>query len=100
MIPTATPTLFNQKLTITRDLLAFGNKTAVGNTSRSKSVPVKNAGKKKVLPVDIEMESSSPSVFVLKSRCEKMLVPGNSCKASSKPRDTTPRARKLMMYAT
>jgi hypothetical protein len=79
---------------ITRDLLAFGNKAAVENTGKSKSVAVKNAGKKKILPVAIEMESSSPSVFVLKSPCEKMLV----CKASFKPTDTTPHAGKLMIY--
>jgi len=95
--PTATPTTIEQKLVISPGSLAFGDKTEVGHTSKAKHVTVKNAGKKKTLSVDIEMESVSPSVFVLKSECEKALAPGKKCKVSVTfmPTDTTPQTGTL-----
>jgi hypothetical protein len=95
--PTATPTTIEQKLVISPASLAFGDKTEVGHTSKAKHVTVKNAGKKKTLSVDIEMESVSPSAFVLKSECEKTLAPGKKCKVSVTfmPTDTTPQTGTL-----
>jgi hypothetical protein len=95
--PTATPTTIEQNLVISPSSLAFGDKTKVGHTSKAKHVTVKNAGKKKTLSVDIEMESVSPSVFVLKSECEKTLAPGKKCKVSVTfmPTSTTPQTGTL-----
>jgi len=81
-----------EELTITPDSIAFGDKVTVGTTSKPKRVTIKNAGSKKTgLAVDIKMESASPSVFAVKSECEKTLKPGKSCKVSVtfKPTDTT-----------
>jgi hypothetical protein len=71
--------------------LNFGTKTTVGKLSKSKTVTIKNADKKGGLPVNVEMESASPSVFAMKSQCRKTLAPGKSCKVSVtfKPVDTT-----------
>jgi Abnormal spindle-like microcephaly-assoc'd, ASPM-SPD-2-Hydin len=95
--PTATPTTIEQKLVISPASLAFGDKTEVGHTSKAKKVTIKNAGKKKTLSVDIEMETVSPKVFVLKSGCEKTLAPGKKCKVSVTfmPTDTTPQTGTL-----
>jgi hypothetical protein len=99
--PTATPTPIeiDQKLTIKPTSLAFGDKTTVGSVSAAKTVKIKNAGKKKTLSVNIQMESASPSVFVVKSQCDKTLKPGKSCKVSVtfNPVDTTPRTGSLMI---
>ncbi len=83
--PTATPTPISEKLTFSPASLAFGSVT-VGNTSKAKTVTIKNAGSKKTglavnLAVNIESESASPSVFTVTSEC-KTLKPGKSCKAS------------------
>jgi hypothetical protein len=72
--------------------LNFGIKTSVGKTSKPKTVTIKNEGSKKTgLPVTVEMESASPSVFAVKSECKKTLSPGKSCKVSVtfKPVDDT-----------
>ncbi len=99
--PTATPTPIAEKLTISPDSLAFGNKVTTGTTSKAKTVTIKNAGSKKTgLSVNIEMESASPSVFAMKSECEKTLKPGKSCKAkvTFNPTDTTPQSGSLLIY--
>jgi outer membrane protein assembly factor BamB len=99
--PTAAPTPVSEKLTISPHALAFGNKVRAGTTSKPKTVTIKNAGSKKTgLAVSIEMESALPSVFAMKSKCEKTLAPGKSCKASVtfNPTDTTPQSGRLMIY--
>ncbi len=79
--PTATSTPISEKLTISPHSIAFGDKVTVGNTSKPKTVTIKNAGKKKTgLAVSIESESASPPVFTVKSECEETLEPGKSCK--------------------
>jgi len=73
----------------------------VGTTSGAKTVTIKNVGKKKKgLTVSIAMESASPSVFAVKSACEKMLAPGKSCKVSVTftPADTTRQTGILMIF--
>jgi len=98
--PTATPTPIAGKLSISPRALAFGDKVRVGNTSKAKTVTIKNAGSRTGLAVSIEMESASPSVFAMKSECEKTLKPGKSCKASVTfhPTDTTPQSGSVMIY--
>ena len=63
---------------------------------------IKNNGNKKTgLPVNVEMESASPSVFAVKSQCKKTLSPGKSCKVSVtfKPvDDTTAETGSLMIF--
>ncbi len=55
----------------------------VGNTSKPKTVTIKNAGSKKTgLAVSIESESASIAVFAVKSTCSTPLEPGQSCKVS------------------
>jgi hypothetical protein len=72
----------------------------VGHTSKTKKVTIKNAGKKKTLSVDVEMESVSPPVFKIKSQCQKTLAPGKSCKMSVtfNPTDTTPQSGTLLIF--
>ncbi len=73
----------------------------VGATSKPETITIKNKGKKKSgVPVNIEMEIASPSMFAVKSECEKTLAPGKSCKASVtfKPTDTTEQSGRLMIY--
>ncbi len=87
-------------ITINPSSLDFGDKTTVGKTSNSKSVTIKNSGNKKTgTAVTIEMEGASPSVFSVKSECQKTLAPGKSCKVSVtfKPTDTTERNGSLMI---
>ena len=82
-------------------MLAFGRKVIVGKISKPKTVTIRNAGAKQTgLPVSVEMQSASPSVFAMKSECEKTLAPGRSCKASVifKPTDTMPQTGSLMVY--
>ena len=79
--PTATPT--PGTLSISPSSLNFGDKTAVGKPSKAKSVTIKNSGKKKVgAAVSVEMETAAPSVFTVKSQCDKTLAPGKKCKVS------------------
>jgi hypothetical protein len=79
----------------------FGAKTTVGKTSKPKTVTIKNDGNKNTgVPVTIESESASPSVFAVKSQCKKTLKPGTSCKVSVtfKPvDDTTAETGRLMI---
>ena len=74
----------------------------MGKTSKSKSVKIKNDGNKKTgLKVTIAMENASPSVFAVKSGCEKTLDPGKDCKVkvTFKPvDDTTPETGTLMIF--
>ncbi len=101
--PTATPTPVGI-VTINPSSLDFGTKTAVGKTSKPKTVDIKNDGNKKGgLPVTIEMETAMPSVFAIKSQCKKTLKPGKSCKVSVtfKPvDDTTAETGSLMIVDT
>ncbi len=101
--PTSTPTPLpiGDSPAISRSSIAFGNKVTVGATSKPESIAIKNRGKKKTgVPVSIEMEIASPSMFAVKSECEKTLAPGKSCKASVtfKPTDTTEQSGSLMIY--
>ena len=81
--PTPTVTATPGTLSISPSSLNFGDKTAVGKPSKAKSVTIKNSGKKKIgAAVSVEMESASPSVFTVKSQCEKTLAPGKKCKVS------------------
>ena len=96
--PTATPT---QNITFSPTSLAFGTSVPVGKTSKPKVVKIKNAGSKKGgLPLTIQMETTTPSVFAIKSQCHKTLKPGKSCKASVifKPTDTTAQTGTLMIF--
>ena len=99
--PTATPTPVGM-VSVGPSSLSFGTKTTVGKTSKPKSVTIKNNGNKKTgLPVNVEMESASPSVFAVKSQCKKTLSPGKSCKVSVtfKPvDDTTAETGSLMIF--
>ena len=88
-------------MSIIPGLLSFGTSVPVGKASKPKTVNIKNTGKKKTGgPVTIQMESVSPSVFTLKTKCHKTLKPGKSCKASVifKPTDTTPQTGTLMIF--
>jgi Beta-propeller repeat/Abnormal spindle-like microcephaly-assoc'd, ASPM-SPD-2-Hydin len=103
--PTATPTATATPVgmvSVGPSSLNFGTKTTVGKTSKPKSVTIKNDGNKKTgVPVSIEMESASPSVFAVKSQCKKTLSPGKSCKVSVtfKPvDDTTAETGSLMIF--
>jgi hypothetical protein len=79
--PTATPTAGT--LSISPSSLNFGDKTAVGKPSKAKSVTIKNNGNKKTgAAVSVEMETAAPSVFTVKSQCDKTLAPGKKCKVS------------------
>ena len=81
--------------------LNFETKTTVGKTSKPKPITIKNDGKKTGMPVMVEMESASPSVFAVKSQCKKTLKPGKSCKVlvTFKPvDDTTPETGQLMVF--
>ena len=80
--------------------MAFGDQTVVGDTSKAKTVKIKNAGKKKTLSVNVEMESASPPVFLVKKECLKTLKPGKGCtvSVSFSPTDTTPQTGELMIY--
>jgi glucuronoarabinoxylan endo-1,4-beta-xylanase len=99
--PTATPTPVGM-VNINPTSVDFGTKTTVGKTSKPKTVDIKNDGNKKGgVPVTIEMESASPSVFAVKSECKKTLKPGKSCKVSVtfKPvDDTTAETGSLMIF--
>ena len=50
--------------------------------------------------VAVAMQTASPSIFTLKSGCEKTLAPGESCKVkvTLKPTTTTPQTGVLMVY--
>jgi subtilase family serine protease len=100
--PTATPTPIEieQKLTIKPHSLKFGDQTAVGGTSAAKTVKIRNAGKKKTLSVNIQVETSSSSAFVVKSECDKTLAPGKSCKVrvTFNPMNTTAQTGSLKIY--
>jgi sugar lactone lactonase YvrE len=91
--PTATPTPNGiGTVTVTPTSLNFGDNTEVGKTSKPKSVTIENVGKKKIgSSVTITMESASPSVFAIKSQCNKTLKPGKRCKVqlTFKPVDDT-----------
>jgi glucuronoarabinoxylan endo-1,4-beta-xylanase len=99
--PTATPTPVGM-VSINPSSLNFGTKTSVGRTSKPKTVTIKNDGNKQTgVPVTIEMESASPSVFAVKSQCKKTLKHGKSCKVSVtfKPvDDTTAETGSLMIF--
>ena len=77
-------------------------KTAVGKPSKAAHVTIKNNGKKKIgAPVSVTMESASPSVFTVKSQCDKMLAPGKKCKVSvifTPLDDTTEETGSLMIF--
>ncbi len=101
--PTSTPTSLpiGDSPAISRSSIAFGSKVTVGNISKPETITIKNKGKKKTgVPVSIEMEIAAPSMFAVKSECEKTLAPGKSCKASVtfKPTDTTEQSGSLMIY--
>ncbi len=99
--PTATPTQITEPLNVGPQSLAFGQKVTVGKTSKPKTVTIKNAGKKKTgIAVNVEMETVSPSMFVVKSACKQTLMPGKSCKVSVTftPIDTTPQTGSLKIY--
>ncbi len=101
--PTSTPTSLpiGDSPAISRSSIAFGNKVTVGATSKPESITIKNKGKKKTgVPVSIEMEIASPSMFAVRSECTKTLEPGKSCKASVtfQPTDTTEQSGSLMIY--
>ena len=98
---TATPTPVAEKLTISHASLAFGDKTTVGETSKARTVSIKNDGNKETgLAVSIQMEKVTPSVFAVKSECNKTLEPGKSCNVSVtfSPVDTTEQGGTLMIY--
>jgi hypothetical protein len=82
--------------------LNFGAKTAVGRPSKAAHVTIKNNGKKKVgAAVTVTMESASPSVFTVKSQCDKTLAPGKKCKVSvifTPLDDTTAETGSLMIF--
>jgi hypothetical protein len=98
--PTATPTPVGM-VSVSPSSVDFGAKTTVGKTSKPKTVTIKNDGNKNTgVPVTIESESASPSVFAVKSQCKKTLKPGTSCKVSVtfKPvDDTTAETGRLMI---
>jgi len=95
------PPPISEKLTFSPRSLAFGSVT-VGTTSKPKTVTITNAGSKKTgLAVNIEIESASPPVFTVSSRCEETLDPGKSCKVSvtfQPGTDTKLQTEKLMIY--
>jgi hypothetical protein len=99
--PTATPTP-GGTLSISPSSLNFGAKTAVGRPSKAAHVTIKNNGKKKVgAAVTVTMESASPSVFTVKSQCDKTLAPGKKCKVSvifTPLDDTTAETGSLMIF--
>jgi parallel beta-helix repeat protein len=99
--PTATPTPVGM-VSISPTSVNFGTKATIGKTSKPKTVTIKNDGNKKTgLPVTIESESASPSVFAVKSQCKKTLKPGKTCKVSVtfKPvDDTTAETGSLMIF--
>jgi hypothetical protein len=99
--PTATPTQIPVKLNIGPQSVSFGQSVIVGKPSKPKTIKIKNAGQKKIgLAVNIEMETVSPSVFAVKSLCNKPLQPGKTCKVSVTftPADTTPQTGSLKIY--
>ena len=80
--PTATETPVGT-VSISPSSLNFGDKTAVGKPSKAKHVTIKNSGNKKTgAAVSVTMESAAPSVFTVKSQCDKTLGPGKKCKIS------------------
>ena len=100
--PTATETPVSEKVTISPNTLAFGKSTTVGKPSKAKSVTIKNDGSKKTgVAVNVQSETASPPVFVVKSECEKTLAPGKSCKVSvtfTPVDDTTAETGSLMIF--
>jgi len=100
---TATPTatLTPGTLSISPSSLNFGDKTAVGKPSKAESVTIKNNGNKKTgAAVSVTMESAAPSVFTVKSQCDKTLGPGKKCKVSvifTPVDDTTAETGRLMI---
>jgi hypothetical protein len=90
-----------EQLSFSPASLGFGSKVSVGTTSKSRTVTIKNVSNKKTaLAVSVAMQTASPSVFALKSECEKTLEPGQTCKASVtfKPTNTTKQSGELMIY--
>lgn len=96
--PTATATPFPPQ--VIPPTLSFGTTTAVGKTSKPKTLSIKNTAKKKGPLLTIQMQSVTPGAFAIKSQCKKTLKPGKSCKVSVtfKPPDTTPQAATLMIF--
>jgi len=82
--------------------LNFGDKTEVGKSSKAKDVTIKNNGNKKTgAAVSVTMESAAPSVFTVKSQCDKTLGPGKKCKVGvifTPVDDTTPEIGHLMIH--
>ena len=81
--------------------LKFGSKVPVGTTSKSKAVTITNVSNKKTgFTIALAMQTASPSMFALKSECEKTLAPGQTCKVkvTFKPTNTTPQTGNLMIY--
>ena len=81
--------------------LRFGSKVTVGATSKHRTVTITNVSNKKTgFKVSVAMQTASPSMFAMKSECEKTLDPGQTCKASVtfKPTNTTPQTGELMIY--
>ncbi|HYL60664.1 MAG TPA: hypothetical protein VEU51_17495, partial [Candidatus Acidoferrales bacterium] len=91
--PTATPTPVIGKLKISPKSLNFG--TVATNSSPIKMVKVANAGKvtkkKHPLPILIEMQTATPSVFQVQTQCtDDNLQPQASCQISVKFTPTDP----------
>jgi sugar lactone lactonase YvrE len=89
--PTPTPTS-TPNILISTTTLDFPGTTTVGKTSKPKSLKLKNGGNKKTGAIlDITSETVSSDLFAIKkSRTDKNLKPGKSCKMSVtfKPPDT------------
>jgi sugar lactone lactonase YvrE len=91
--PTATPTPVAGKLKISPKSLNFG--TVPTNSSSTKMVKVTNAGKvtkkKHPLPILVEMETATPSVFKVQTQCTNDdLAPQASCQIAVKFTPTDP----------
>ncbi len=81
--------------------LGFGSKVPVGTTSKHRTVTITNVSNKKTgFTVVVAMQTASPSMFAMKSGCEKTLNPGQTCKVkvTFKPTNTTPQSGALMIY--
>jgi hypothetical protein len=89
-----------EQLSFSPASLGFGSKVTVG-TSKSRTVTIRNVSNKRTrFAVSVAMQTASPSVFALKSECEKTLKPRESCKASVtfKPTNATAQSGELMIY--
>lgn len=95
------PSGVRNQLSFSPHSLGFGSKVPVGTTSKHRTVTITNVSSKKTgFTVVVAMQTASPSVFVVKSECEKTLEPGKTCKASVtfKPTNTTAQSGRLMIY--